>query len=1068
MKLRSRNSFRTAAVAVLAVMIAAGAPIPGQAEGPAPEQPIVADVAALVPVVQSWEPGQGSFHLAKDARLALHADLPPAITEAFATDLRLLTDRALPSTAEVASGDVAIVVDPSLPAGPTATAGDSAEETYRMVITDRVTITGRTPAAAARGMQTLLQLFSDAPGRRDLPQGTINDWPRAGDRIIMLDAGRHYYQVAYIKQLIREMAWLKFDTLHLHLTEWNGFRLDSPNFPGLAPEESYDQGDIAALEEEAARYGIEILPEIDLPAHATAITTMWPELNWECASMGTMFGIGSFTMNVTKRETFERTKELLDEFIPWFSGPRFHVGTDEYPTNAAQKACRELVEFAAAEGYGDTADAFVHFINAMNDTVRTHGKETVVWDWWRYQQSPTIDIDKDITVQAWTNDGQQFLADGYEVIVSPASRFYVTPWTSPGLNALQPSTQWFTNGLVPSAEAGVVGYALPRWSDQAETENDSYFEWFAHRPEHVLADRAWGAPSDDTAAEIEDRLDRLGPPPGEPWRTQPDAEAVTGVAFASGPPWDAAGVPAHAFDGNVTTAVDLDEDAGHVGLDLGEGNATTINGIRFYPRSGHGLTRMVGGKFQGCTEGPDAGCRDLASVDWKPPLDWMHLTVADATPYRWLRYVAPAGGHGNVAEIQFLTSPEQSPLAVALSVPPTTKALGHTVGSNTVTVTLTNTGTKPVTSPKLRVLAVGEDFFTRTEIPFRLPRSAILPGQEVELEAQLPVSLATQGERIRVQAIATAQAAGTERLTVARATAGTTTLSPVQVTVSPELAVASDGTAEVSVTLTNSAAADVEVTLVATPGDGVTVTPESSTVRVQAGGTSAVAFSVSAPDVPGTTSIPMAVTVSGAGQTAELADAQLRISVPYPSLEAALDVVAFTDDDNPNPEGLGGGVDGDGSSYSWQALADAGVQPGGTFQHGGFDFVWPDRDGYQAVLADGQLISVGASASAIGFLTAGEWGPVSGTGVVTYTDGTTSEFTISDPDWQTWNVPPDAEVAIQMPYHNYAYADRINRNTYVFFHEVATDPSKTIQMVQLPGWDQGGRFHIAVFSMALR
>lgn len=189
---------------------------------------------------------------------------------------------------------------------------------------------------------------------------------------------------------------------------------------------------------------------------------------------------------------------------------------------------------------------------------------------------------------------------------------------------------------------------------------------------------------------------------------------------------------------------------------------------------------------------------------------------------------------------------------------------------------------------------------------------------------------------------------------------------------------------------------------------------------------------------------------------------------PYPSLAAAQDIVAFTDDDLVNPPNLGGGVDGDGSSYSWQALEDAGVLPGGTFSHNGFEFTWPDKEGYQAVLADRQLITVDASASAVGFITAGEWGPVSGTGVVNYTDGSTTEFTISDPDWQTPDLPADADVALVMPYHNHAHGGRIDRDTYLFFHEVSTDPAKTIETVALPNSDQGGRFNIAVFSMSLR
>lgn len=105
--------------------------------------------------------------------------------------------------------------------------------------------------------------------------------------------------------------------------------------PRQPPEESYTKDDIARIEAEAARYGIEILPENDRSGRATVLTAYWPELGWECAAMG---GVNTFTVNVTKQETFGRTKELLDEFLTWFSGPRFHIGTDGHPTGGTQKS----------------------------------------------------------------------------------------------------------------------------------------------------------------------------------------------------------------------------------------------------------------------------------------------------------------------------------------------------------------------------------------------------------------------------------------------------------------------------------------------------------------------------------------------------------------------------------------------------------------------------------------------------------------------------------------------------------------------------------------------------------
>src|SRR5690606_37316913 len=111
-------------------------------------------------------------------------------------------------------------------------------------------------------------------------------WPAVAVRGLMLDMGRKYYRPEYVEEQIRLAAWYRMNTVHLHLTEWNAFRLDSPRFPRLAAGDgAYDRGDIERFERLAAGYDVTILPEIDLPAHAPQIADYWPETRWECPSM---------------------------------------------------------------------------------------------------------------------------------------------------------------------------------------------------------------------------------------------------------------------------------------------------------------------------------------------------------------------------------------------------------------------------------------------------------------------------------------------------------------------------------------------------------------------------------------------------------------------------------------------------------------------------------------------------------------------------------------------------------------------------------------------------------------
>ena len=245
------------------------------------------------------------------------------------------------------------------------------------------------------------------------------------------------------------------------------------------------------------------------------------------------------------------------------------------------------------------------------------------------------------------------------------------------------------------------------------------------------------------------------------------------------------------------------------------------------------------------------------------------------------------------------------------------------------------------------------------------------------------------------------------------------------------------------------------------------MSPSHGTITLAAGATTNVDIQAAAGDTPGVTGVPITVTADG---SLSLDPLTLRVSVPFPTLAQAFDNIAITDDGTA-PSNLAGGVDGDGSTYSTEALAAAGATPGGTVTHGGVTFTWPDvpADQPDNVLADGQVVRIGASGSRLGLLTVGTYGPITGTGAVTYTDGSTQPFTITDPDWQVPTLPPGTDVALTTTYHHYA-GMTINRNAYIFFHGVDLDASKTVASVTLPAvGDQatGGTASIHVFSLAI-
>jgi hexosaminidase len=191
---------------------------------------------------------------------------------------------------------------------------------------DAAEVRGTTEAGVFYGTQTLLQILKAVSGHRAVPRGAARDWPQQAERGLLLDAGRHYYSPDFIVQQIHEMAYLKLNTLHLHLTDNDAFGLVSESFPYLATPGAYTRADLARFEAVARRYHVTIIPEIEMPAHSAAILLTRPDLGFDCPQMG------NATLDVTKPAVRQFATALIDEFAPLFPGPEFMIGTDEYPT----------------------------------------------------------------------------------------------------------------------------------------------------------------------------------------------------------------------------------------------------------------------------------------------------------------------------------------------------------------------------------------------------------------------------------------------------------------------------------------------------------------------------------------------------------------------------------------------------------------------------------------------------------------------------------------------------------------------------------------------------------------
>ncbi|QLY32186.1 family 20 glycosylhydrolase [Nocardia huaxiensis] len=436
--------------------------VPGPAvhADPAPALPV------SVPGVRGWEPAAGRFDLPGGVRI-VDGGGGAVVAARFAGDLRRAGRAADVASGAAHTGDVVVRIDDSGPAEP---------ESYRIDIGDTVTATARTHAGAVHATQTLLQWFSQTT---TLPAGTVTDHPDYAERGLMLDVGREFMSVGFIKQRIREMAYYRMNLLHLHLSDTGGFRLASLSHPEITAPQHYSRAEIAEIVSYAGEYGIEVVPEIGFPAHMNAILAPHQDLKLRPASTGPadvvsdtlLAGSAEGKIDISLRESRQLIEDLLREFVPLFPGEYFHIGGDEY--------VRDFSRYPQL-----SVDMVASFFNWANGIVRSYGKTARMWNDGIPHDS-AVPVDASILVEYWTSgdgllpwignqNGPQSIVDAGHPIMN--SGFTPTYWASGGyaapLNAPPEALYaWdpglFVNGVRLRAEqrSALTGSKLHVWCD---------------------------------------------------------------------------------------------------------------------------------------------------------------------------------------------------------------------------------------------------------------------------------------------------------------------------------------------------------------------------------------------------------------------------------------------------------------------------------------------------------------------------------------------------------------------------------------------------------------------------
>lgn len=297
-------------------------------------------------------------------------------------------------------------------------------------------------AASAAGLfyavQSLLQMVDAQDGTNGaavfLPAVSISDAPRYEWRGLLLDESDHFFGKQTVEELLDVMAYLKMNRFHWHLTDDYGWRIEIKRYPKLTqigasrdftdphmPPVFYTQADIREIVEYAQERHIVIVPEVDMPGHATAATLAYPEV-----SGGGVGKYANFTFNPAKLETYRFLKNVLKELCDLFPGPYLHLGGDEvWFGNQPWSTDPQIVKFTHDQGLTNAVDLELYFIRRMTGVIHDLGRTPMGWDeitragvppsqavvfWWRQDK---------------TNVLQQALADNYQVVLCPRLPCYL-------------------------------------------------------------------------------------------------------------------------------------------------------------------------------------------------------------------------------------------------------------------------------------------------------------------------------------------------------------------------------------------------------------------------------------------------------------------------------------------------------------------------------------------------------------------------------------------------------------------------------------------------------------------
>lgn len=495
----------------------------------------------LVPQVRHLVPGTGSFTLTSDCTVSA----PEAVLELIRETLGPATGFAFPAADtdagmvfQLAPLDPAHEATPPDEAAANAAANSTAlfgDERYRVEVSAHgVRVEAPALAGLRWGVQVLRQLLPVEVFRSEpvpdvewtLPAVTIEDSPRFPWRGVMIDVARWYKPVAWLRAVADLAALHRLNVLHLHLTDDQGWRFEVKRYPRLTSvgafrRESplghevdqrgdgtphggfYTQEELRDLVAYAARRGVTVVPEIDVPGHSQAAIAAYPLLGNDPSArheVWTRFGISPRVLSVDS-ETVDFVRNVLDEVMDVFDSPYVHLGGDEVPTTewAASPGARKRMVEAGLEEPGQLVG---WWIGQLVEHLRRRDRTPIVWD-------ELIDTGSDRIIMAWRglDRVQAALAAGHRVIATPHTHTYLNyPAAAegeplsiasgyPDIAPTPLSKVYGYDPAPPGTPPGVIGTQGNMWMEYAATPERAEYDLMPRLA--ALAEVAWATAKDE-------------------------------------------------------------------------------------------------------------------------------------------------------------------------------------------------------------------------------------------------------------------------------------------------------------------------------------------------------------------------------------------------------------------------------------------------------------------------------------------------------------------------------------------------------------------------------------------